>query len=126
MFFKKKFSPPILREASYICRLFKAKNMQKKIAFFIPVFWVITLSANAQFKKGMRMAGANVGSIFFNSGSADVSYPAPTMGYTSKTTSFGVNIAPTMGWFISDHTVIGLSLNINPTSKKTTYESQNL
>jgi outer membrane protein W len=96
--------------------------MQKKIAFFIPVLLVAGLSVNAQFKKGMRMAGTNVGSIFFNSGSADVTYPSPTTGYTSKTTGFGVNIAPTMGWFISDHTAVGLSLNINPTSNKTTYE----
>lgn len=112
-----------MREARYICRLYKAKIMQKKIAYFIPVFLVVSLSANAQFKKGMRMAGANVGSIFFNSGTADVSYPAPTTGFTSKTTSFGVNIAPSMGWFISDHTAVGLSLNINPTSNKTSYEA---
>lgn len=110
-------------EARYICRLYKAKIMQKKIAFCIPVFLVISLSVNAQFKKGMRMVGANVGSIFFNSTTADVSYPAPTTGFTSKTTSFGINIAPTMGWFISDHTVIGISLNINPTNSKTSYET---
>jgi len=69
------------------------------------------------------MAGADVGSIFFTSGTADVSYPAPTVGYTSKTTSFGVSIAPSMGWFISDNTAIGVLLNINPSSNKTTYES---
>ncbi len=110
-------------EARYICRLYKAMIMQIKIAFFIPVFLVVSLSANAQFKKGMRMAGANVGSIFFNSGTADVSYPAPTTGFTSKTTSFGLNIAPSMGWFISDHSAVGISLNINPTSNKTSYEA---
>ena len=97
--------------------------MQKKIAFYIPVLVIISLSANAQFKKGMRMAGANVGSIFFNSSTADVTYPAPTTGFTSKTTSFGVSIAPSMGWFISDHTAVGFSLNINPTSNKTVYEN---
>jgi hypothetical protein len=98
--------------------------MQKKIALFIPVFLVASLSVNAQFKKGMRMTGVNVGSIFFNSTTADVSYPAPTNGFTSKTTSFGVNIVPTMGWFISDHTAIGVSLNINPSSSKTSYEPE--
>ncbi len=97
--------------------------MYKKTALFIPVFLVINLSVQAQFKKGMRMAGANVGSIFFNSGSADVSYPTPTTGYSSRTTSFGVNIAPNMGWFISGNTVVGVSLNINPSSSKTSYES---
>lgn len=69
------------------------------------------------------MVGADVGSIFFNSGTADVTYPSPTNGYTSKTTSFGVNIAPSMGWFISDNTAIGVLLNINPSGTKTTYEA---
>jgi hypothetical protein len=122
MFFFKIFPPDFGSSLLYLSQ-HKVKIMQKKIALFIPVFLVVSLSAHAQFKKGMRMAGANVGSIFFNSGSADVSYPAPTTGYTSKTTSFGVNIAPSMGWFISDHTAVGISLNINPTSNKTTYES---
>ena len=120
--FFKNFPPLFLAEACYICRQHKTKIMQIKIAFFIPVFFVVSLPANAQFKKGMRMAGASLGSIFFNSGTGDVSYPAPTLGFTSKTTSFGVNLAPTMGWFITDHTAVGISLNINPTSNKTTYE----
>jgi outer membrane protein W len=97
--------------------------MTRKITLLITLFFALSVAANAQFKKGMRMAGASVGSIFFNSGSSDVSYPAPTSGYSSKITSFGVNIGPSMGWFISDNTAIGVSLNINPTSNKTTYEA---
>ena len=69
------------------------------------------------------MVGANVGSLFFNAGTADVSFPAPTTGYTSRTTSFGVSITPSMGWFISDNTAVGVLLNINPSSNKTTYEA---
>jgi hypothetical protein len=97
--------------------------MRKKMGIIIPAMLVLCLPAGAQFKKGMRMAGANIGSIFFNSGSADVSFPAPSTGYTSKISSWGVNIIPNMGWFISDYTAVGASLNINPTGNKNSYES---
>lgn len=69
------------------------------------------------------MAGANIGSVFFNSGTSDVSFPAPTQGFTSKTTSFGISISPSMGWFITDHTAVGVSLSVNPSNNKITYES---
>lgn len=97
--------------------------MQKKAGVFIVISLVISGMASGQFKKGMRMAGADIGSIFFNSGTADVSYPSPTTGYTSKTTSFGLSIAPSMGFFISENLAIGVTSNINPTSSKTSYEA---
>lgn len=68
------------------------------------------------------MVGVTIGSIFYNNGNADVSFPAPTQGYSYKTTSFGAAIAPSVGWFISDNTVIGGMLNINPVWLKNTYE----
>jgi hypothetical protein len=42
---------------------------------------------------------------------------------TYKTSNFGVSISPSLGWFLSDKTAVGATLNINPTSQKTTYES---
>lgn len=69
------------------------------------------------------MVGADVGSIFFNSGSSDVTYPSPTTGYTSKTNSYGFSITPSMSWFISDNTAIGVLLNINPTGNKVSYNA---
>lgn len=71
------------------------------------------------------MVGTTVGSIFFNSNSSDVSFPAPTLGYTVKTSSFGTAINPSMGWFISDKTAVGVNLAINPSHSKTTYELSN-
>jgi len=68
------------------------------------------------------MPGAFVGSIFYNNGNADISFPAPTQGYSYKTSSFGASLTPSMGWFISDNTAIGVSLNLNPSGTKTTYE----
>ena len=93
---------------------------------FIKGFFAVSLmlagtAANAQFKKGDKMVGTSVGSILFNSGGSDVSYPQ-IRGYSSKTTNYGLRIEPSFGWFISEKTVVGASLNINPTGQKARYE----
>ena len=82
---------------------------------------LLNFTVVAQFKKGDRIAGTSVGSVFFNAGTSDVSFPS-FPGYTSKTTGYGLHIEPTMGWFISEKTAIGVSLNINPSGQKVTYE----
>ena len=76
---------------------------------------------HAQFKKGDKMAGASVASIFFNSGGADVSFPQVN-GYSSYSSSYGVSLEPAVGWFVSENTVIGGTLIINPTGQKVRYE----
>jgi len=96
--------------------------MQKSLFLFILVTLCHSLPVYSQFKKGSRMGGATVGSIFYNNGNVDVTYPPPTQGYSYNSNSFGVSIMPSMGWFISDNTAIGISLNINPSSIKNTYE----
>lgn len=73
---------------------------------------------NAQFKKGNRMAGANIGAVYFNSGKTDYSYPSPTTGFTRNETNVGVNISPNYGWFINDNTVIGGSVLLSYDHKK--------
>ena len=67
------------------------------------------------------MIGTTIGSAVFNSGHADLSV-ASIGSNTSKTNSYAINISPSMGWFLSGKTVTGLSLNINPSGQKTTYE----
>lgn len=79
------------------------------------------MASEAQFSKGDKMVGTSVGSIFLNSGGSDVTFPQ-TRGYSSKTSSYGLRIEPAFGWFISDKTVIGASININPNGQKVTYE----
>jgi hypothetical protein len=81
--------------------------MYRLFSLFFALIFLFTVPANAQFKKGMRMAGASIGGAFFNAGSTDYTAPFPTTGYTSKTNSIGLNLAPDFGWFISDKTVIG-------------------
>ncbi len=44
-------------------------------------------------------------------------------GYDTKSNSFGLRIEPTMGWFISEKTAVGASLNINPSNSKVSYMS---
>lgn len=86
------------------------------------IFIISTSIANGQFSKGDRMAGASVGSIFFNSGSATQRVNSiGSLDYTTR--QFGVNISPSIGWFLTEKTALGVSLNINPTSNKTTYET---
>lgn len=67
------------------------------------------------------MAGASVGTVVFNSGHSDISV-AGIGSNKSKVTSYNVNINPSMGWFISDNTAVGVTVNINPNGQKTTYE----
>jgi hypothetical protein len=79
-----------------------------------------TLICPAQFKKGDRMLGASVASLLFNSGNSDITV-AQVGSNTAKITSYNVVINPMMGWFISDQTVVGATLNLNPQGNKTTY-----
>ena len=80
-----------------------------------------SIAVNAQFSKGDKMVGASIASIVFNSGNADISV-ASIGNNISKITNYGVSITPTVGWFISDKTAVGVTLNINPNGQKTTYE----
>lgn len=105
-------------------RLYLSLNLIKMMSgkgFLTVVLMAAGLSLSAQFSKGDRMAGASVGTIIYNSGSADISVDQ-IGNNTSKITSHNLNISPTMGWFISENTAVGASLNINPTGNKTTYE----
>lgn len=95
--------------------------MRQKTSLFCLFLMLNSIAINAQFAKGDKMVGASVASIFFNSGNADIS-TVSIGNVTSKITNYGVNITPSVGWFISDKTAIGATLNINPNGQKTTYE----
>ncbi|MBK8951331.1 MAG: hypothetical protein IPM85_02190 [Chitinophagaceae bacterium] len=89
--------------------------------YLLPILILANITANAQFKKGDKMAGASVAAIVFNSGSSDISV-ANIGDNKSKNTNYSINISPSLGWFVSENTAVGFSLNINPTSQKVTYE----
>lgn len=92
---------------------------KKNLTVILSVFFVVQIQA--QFHKGDKMAGADLASFFFNSGSSDVSFPQ-VRGYSSHSSGYGLSIEPAMGWFISDNTVIGGTFIIKPTSQKIRYE----
>jgi hypothetical protein len=73
----------------------------------------------SQIKKGTKMAGASVATAFYNSGKSEYSFPPPTTGYTSNVSGYGLNISPSLGWFISDNTAVGATLLLNPSKNKT-------
>lgn len=95
--------------------------MQKKAGLFISFLLIFSIAVSAQFKAGMRMAGANVASVVFNSGSSDINV-TQIGSNKSKITSYNVNIRPSLGFFLSDHTAVGAELNINPYGNTTSYE----
>ncbi len=97
--------------------------MRLKAALILPVFLMVFSTLNAQLKKGDRMVGANVGSALFNSGNSDVSFPTTTAGFSSTNTSFSLSFSPSIGKFISDKTVIGGTLSLNPSHSKIRYTS---
>lgn len=80
-----------------------------------------TGTARGQFVKGDRMAGTTVGSLLYNSGTADISV-ASIGSNTSKITNYNLTVSPSLGWFVSGNTVVGATLNLNPYGNKTTYE----
>lgn len=94
--------------------------MSPKLLTFASIL-ALSLTANGQFKKGDKMVGASIASLAFNSGNADISV-ASIGSNESKITSYNVLINPSIGWFISNKTVVGVTLNINPNGQKTTYE----
>jgi hypothetical protein len=68
------------------------------------------------------MVGTNIGVSFFTSGNSEYTFPG-TRGYTSESNTLGVNINPSLGWFVSDNIVVGGLVSINIASKTTNNKS---
>ncbi|MBI3139854.1 MAG: hypothetical protein HYZ15_14845 [Sphingobacteriales bacterium] len=94
--------------------------MQRKL-LILAIILVLTAPVHGQFSKGDRMLGATVGTLVFNSGNADIAVISIGSN-TSKVTSYGLTVNPSLGWFVSGNTVLGATLNLNPNGQKTTYE----
>ena len=110
----------VLTEPVYLS-LIQFCFMQYKKIFFLLILSFTTVALNAQFKKGDKMAGATVGSFVFNSGSSDITV-AIIGSNKSISKSYNLTIAPLLGCFISDKTVAGATLTINPNGQKTAVE----
>jgi outer membrane protein W len=66
--------------------------------------------SNGQFTKGTRVAGFSLGGLFFDAGETDYSAQSPTTGYRSSTNSLGFRLTPSLGYFISNETLLGARL----------------
>lgn len=94
--------------------------MYLKIGFFLAFAIAISISSKAQFKKGEKIVGSSVGSLVFNSGKSDINV-AQIGSNKSVSKGYNISINPTLGWFISDKTAVGASVNINPSNNKISY-----
>ncbi|HEX2630886.1 MAG TPA: hypothetical protein VHM26_17845 [Chitinophagaceae bacterium] len=86
---------------------------------------LFSLIVSAQFKKGTMFTGANIASGIFESSEKEVSFPAPTEGYTLKENNLDFTFAPYLAKFISNNTALGLGFNISVAHAGTTYEAAN-
>jgi hypothetical protein len=85
---------------------------------FFTGFWI---SANSQFAAGTRMAGVSVGSVFVNTGNADQTVTGIGSRLV-KVNGFGASLVPSLGWFVSENTVVGGSFNLNVFNNKNIFE----
>jgi hypothetical protein len=92
-------------------------------SLFLFIWFSCTIAGFAQFTKGDRMVGSSVSSIVYNSGSSDIT--VSQVGNSKSTNNnYNIMINPSMGWFLSDKTVVGALLNVNPTGSKVTFEER--
>jgi len=64
---------------------------------------------------------SSLGYVLFNPGIADISV-ASIGSNTSRITGYNVSLSPSVAWFLSEKTAVGITLNLNPNHQKTTYE----
>lgn len=106
----------------YICFLTNQFHMQRFSGFAVlSLILIFPLALNAQFEKGTRMVGASVASLFFNSGNSDQSV-ASIGTVNAKVSGYGINITPSVGWFLSENTAAGVTLSLNPSAEKQSFE----
>jgi len=89
--------------------------MLQKLASVV-LLVLMTLTINAQFKKGDRMVGASVGTFFFNHGNTNISTNV-TISNTSND-NFGISFNPSLGWFVNDKTAVGITPLISYSKQK--------
>lgn len=99
-------------------KLFVMVYFKKYLSFILVLLFA---DADAQFQKGDKMAGASVASVVYNSGSSDITVVSIGSNKSTKK-NYSINLNPSLGWFLSSNTAVGVSLNINPAGQKVSYE----
>ena len=94
-----------------------------RVSIFTCIFFLaLSVQSNAQFSKGMRMAGASIANIVVNSGTSE--HRVVSIGGSSGTVKgYNINLSPSLGWFITDKAAVGVTLAFNPSKETTRYEA---
>lgn len=85
--------------------------------FFICLALFLSVNSFAQFQKGTRTVGFNIGGISFTGNSTSYEQQQVGTGKTA-TNNFNVSLNPSMGWFVSENVLIGGNIGVNFSSTK--------
>ncbi len=85
-----------------------------------------SLTVQAQFSKGSWATNIHVGTMLFDANSTEYSAPPPTNSYTATHQSMGIQLTPSVGYFISNRTMLGAGLLTHYTYDKYIDESNNI
>ena len=109
---------PVLTELLYLLFTLRKKQlfMIRKWSLAITLLSLSTI-VNAQFKKGDKMVGASIGTIFFNNSRAEVS--TTIINSTNSTDNFGISFNPSIGWFLNEKIAIGIMPSVAYNKQKT-------
>lgn len=88
--------------------------MNKRYLFILPLL-LFSFGSFAQLQKGNKILG---GTINYSTNTTTADDTGVAGGQSSKTTSY--NFSPLMGLFVSDRTVVGLTLDIHSFKNETT------
>ena len=99
--------------------------MKQSKSVFLFFLLLVSITVNAQFKKGDKMAGASIGSILFNTGNSDITVTSAGSN-KSVSNNYSISIIPLMGWFLTGSTAVGFTANLNPYGQKNIYKQNGI
>jgi hypothetical protein len=81
---------------------------------------LLSLNSFAQFQKGTRTIGFNIGSAGFSNVGADYTNNNGNAIGSEKTNRFSLSLSPSLGWFINEKVLVGGNVTVNISSSKYT------
>jgi hypothetical protein len=93
----------------------KSKFMLRKLSVVV-IGLLITAAINAQFRRGDKMVGASIGTVFFNHSNTDLS--TSLLVSSTSNDNYGINFNPSLGWFVSDNIAIGIMPTVGYSKQK--------
>src|SRR4029077_19537690 len=92
----------------------------KKIGLIFSVGIAVAYSASAQFSKGTIFVGPTIGTNSFQSASDNLDYSSGNnSNRTASSKTYTLTTGPQVGTFLTDHLVLGASLNYSLSARNT-------